>query len=188
MNKELQGKAYLDSPKKVPIFIRIGTWYAERKAKKELLVPRLLAWYPKAALSSGLLEAMITHHDDAISDRLLQLIRIQVSILVNCPFCLDMNSNPTGENHISPEALLHLQQTIDLNLDKDDYFSEKEMCVLRYVRDMTQTPAVIDQVNYERLKSCSSERELIIMATTICQVNYWSRLMKGLGVPVACEL
>ena len=56
-------QTFIPPPDKIPLFIRLGVWLAERKTRKQMLVPRILAWYPKAALSSGVLEALITHQD-----------------------------------------------------------------------------------------------------------------------------
>jgi hypothetical protein len=34
---------------------------SKRITKKDLMAPKLLAWYPKAAFGSGILEAMVAH-------------------------------------------------------------------------------------------------------------------------------
>jgi alkylhydroperoxidase family enzyme len=43
------------------------------------------------------------------------------------------------------------------------------------------------------LREAYSERELVILATTAAQVNYWARVIQALGIPPAgfrtdCEL
>ncbi|HSO40065.1 MAG TPA: hypothetical protein VLT33_46375, partial [Labilithrix sp.] len=35
------------------------------------------------------------------------------------------------------------------------------------------------------LVACFRPREIVVLATTIAQVNYWARFNQGLGVPAA---
>jgi len=81
--------AFIKPPKKIAFFLKLGIAISKRVTGKDLLVPKLLAWYPKVAISSGILEAL---------------------------------------------------------------------------------------VNF-------TEREIVILASTVAQVNYWARLIQGLGAP-----
>ena len=85
-------KAYIEPPKKLPLFIRLGAWISKKIIKKDIMIPKLLAWYPKAAISSGIMESLVAHDDKEIDKRLLKMIRVQVSVMVACPFCIDMNA------------------------------------------------------------------------------------------------
>ena len=58
-------------PKHIPVWIRFGGWIAERKMHKEMLAPRILSWYKRAAFSSGIMEALVSHGEDKASGRLL---------------------------------------------------------------------------------------------------------------------
>jgi alkylhydroperoxidase family enzyme len=35
----------------------------------------------------------------------------------------------------------------------------------------------------EQLKAAFTEREIVILASTAAQVNYWSRMVQALGIP-----
>ena len=70
--------AYIKPPKKISFFLRLPMWIAKKKVKKDLLLPKILAWNPKTAISSGIMEALITHDDKEVPKRLLKLIRIQI--------------------------------------------------------------------------------------------------------------
>ena len=179
-------RASILPPKKMPLFIRLGVWFAERKTRKQMLVPRLLAWYPKAALGSGVLEALITHQDKQISDRLLQLIRLQVSILIGCPFCVDMNRCESEKNNITLNEFVAIEQHADLFMIA--LFSKREAVALAYAKMLTRTPIDINENIVSMLKEEFSEREIVILTTTVSQVNYWARMIKGFGIPVACPL
>ena len=64
---------------KIPIFLKIGLWAARRISGQDLLLARLLAWYPKAAVSSGILESLIARHDGKLDERILKMVRMKVS-------------------------------------------------------------------------------------------------------------
>ena len=178
-------KAYIDPPSKIPFYIRIGLFFARRVTGKDLLPPRLLAWYPKAAISSGVMEGLVAHGKgkDELDKRILQLIRIQVSLLSACPFCIDMNGNGYEHNSISAEELQGLQGTLDLDLIPT--FSEREKLAIRYTRMITQTPVVVSDAFMSEVKANFNDREIVVIVTTAAQVNYWARLIRALGIPSA---
>ena len=74
---------FIEPPKIMSPLIRLLIWIGDKAAGKKLTPPRILAWYPKALISSGIFEGLITHRDKKISQRLLQLIRMQVSFTVS---------------------------------------------------------------------------------------------------------
>ncbi|MBI5348375.1 MAG: hypothetical protein HZB77_03505 [Chloroflexi bacterium] len=84
--------SFINPPQHIPFYLKVGLWYAEREAGAEMLPARLLAWYPKAAISSGILESLIAHDEGEINERMLKIVRLQASFAVSCPFCIDMNS------------------------------------------------------------------------------------------------
>ena len=66
--------AFISPPRKIPFYLRPGVWLAERIAGRELLPARLLAWYPKVAVSSGILEALIAHREPTLDERMLKMV------------------------------------------------------------------------------------------------------------------
>lgn len=175
--------AYIDPPEKIPFYVRIGLMISKRVTKKDLLVPKLLAWYPKSAISSGVLEALVAHGSKDLNPRILQLVRMQVSILVSCPFCIDMNSFEHDRSGISDEEIQVL--TEKRSMDDVLSFSKRERLAINYTRLVTKTPVVLDTAFMEQIKAEFTEREIVILTTTAAQVNYWARMISGLGVPPA---
>ena len=53
---ESSEEAYIKPPKKIPFFLKLPMWIAKKKVKKDLLLPKILAWNPKTAISSGIME------------------------------------------------------------------------------------------------------------------------------------
>ena len=77
--------SFIAPPKQIPFYLRIGIWISKRVTGKDLLPARLLAWYPKAAIGSGVLESLVAHKDGNLDERILKLVRMQASFaaLVN---------------------------------------------------------------------------------------------------------
>ncbi len=174
-------KAYIKPPKKLPLFIRLGAWISKKIVKKDIMIPKLLAWYPKSAISSGIMESLVAHDDKEINKRILKIIRIQVSIMVACPFCIDMNAFEYEKAGLTIDEINALKN----NDYKFHTFSEKEQLVMEYVYLVTKTPVIIPKEIVDNLNNHFSERGIVIIASTIAQVNYWARLIRSLGIPVA---
>lgn len=174
-------KAYIEPPKKLPLFIRLGAWISKKVVKKDVMIPKLLAWYPKTAISSGIMESLVAHDDKEINKRILKIIRVQVSVMIACPFCIDMNAFEFDKAGLTIDEV----NAIRSGDYKFHSFSEKEQLVMEYVNIVTKTPVIIPEETVANLHKQFSERGIVIIASTIAQVNYWARLIRSLGIPVA---
>ena len=146
-----------------------------------MLPPRILAWYPKAAIGSGIMEALVAHEDGHMDQRMLKLIRMTASYAVACPFCVDMNSYEYRKHGISDEEAEALRG----DPEKVGSFSEREKLAITYTRLISNTPLKFQPEMVEKMKSAFSEREFVILASTAAQVNFWARLIQALGIPPA---
>lgn len=173
--------AFIKTPKKIPLFLKLGIIISRRLTGKDLLVPKLLAWYPKVAISSGILESLVAHGKKDLSERLLKLVRIQTSLTVSCAFCIDMNSFGYEKSGITKQEYDALSGRVNIN--EVATFSEKERISVEYVKCVCRTPIQIPQEVSDSLILNFTEREIVILASTVAQVNYWARLIQGLGVP-----
>lgn len=175
--------AFINAPKKIPLLLRPGIWLSKKVTGKDLEVPRLLSWYPKAAIGSAVFESLVAHKDKTISERMLKLVRMQASFAASCPFCIDMNSAEYAKSGITPEELSALQDhTLISNTHS---FSTREKLALEYARLISATPLSFPAEFVQSLKQHFTEREIVLLATTAAQVNYWARLIQGLGIPPA---
>jgi alkylhydroperoxidase family enzyme len=184
-------EAYIKPPEKIPFYIKLGLIITKRITKKDLLAPKLLAWFPKVAVSSAVLESMIAHGDKDLNERILKMVRIQASTSIACSFCIDMNSFEYEKSGITKEEMQVLAGRIEM--EKINSFSEKERLAIEYARLISQTPVDIPAEFMGKVKAVFTEREIVILASTAAQVNYWARMLKSLGVPPAgfsdrCEL
>ena len=174
--------AFIQPPRRIPLFLRLGLWVAERKTGLHLLAPRLLTWYPRAAIGSGLLEALVAHHDGRVTERMLKLVRMAVSFTVECPFCMGMNS-AGWEKLLSDDELAAVQGHTDL--DDVATLTPPERLAIEYARLASATPLAFPPGFGERLRDVFAEREIVVLATTASQVNYWARTIQALGAPAA---
>ena len=184
-------KAFLDPPAKIPWYLRLGIWFADRATGKAMLLARLLAWYPKAALGSGVMEALVAHKDSEVSPRLLKLTRLQASYAPGCAFCVDMNAFGSSEAGVTDQEVKAIAQ--GLPLEGVASFSAQERVALEYARLISATPLRFPPDFVARLHGAFTPRQIVILASTAAQVNYWARLSQSLGVPPAgfspeCEL
>lgn len=176
-------EAFIEPPKKMPFYLKVGIWISKKVTGRELLPAKILAWYPKAAFGSGALEALVAHHDGKLDERMLKIVRIQASFAAACPFCIDMNSFQYEETHITRDELMVLQGL--KTLEKVPTFSERERLAIQYARLISQTPLQFPGSFIKELKNHFDEREMVILASTAAQVNYWARLIQALGIPPA---
>jgi alkylhydroperoxidase family enzyme len=172
--------AFIAPPPRIPSYLRFGLWIVRRRTGADLLPPRLLAWYPRAAISSGILEALVAHRDRALTERTLMIVRMAVSFTASCPFCIGMNSEGW-------ETLLTMDEVAAIqgkrSLVSVASLTDRERLAIEYARLASSTPLAFTPEFGERLTSTFSEREIVVLATTSAQVNYWARLIQSLGCP-----
>lgn len=172
-------QAFIKQPARIPLILKLGIWFSEKLTGKTMLPARILAWYPKAAVGSGVMEALVAHTDGQMNQRMLKLIRMTASYAVACPFCIDMNSYEYREVGISDEEA----DALHGDYEKIASFSENEKLAIAYTRVISQTPLKFHPELVERVKATFTEREFVILASTAAQVNYWARLIQALGIP-----
>jgi alkylhydroperoxidase family enzyme len=176
-------QAFIDPPRSIPFYLKIGIWISRKITGRDLLPAKLLAWYPKVAISSGIMEALVAHQDANLDKRILKLVRLRSSFSLACPFCIDMNCYDYDQFHITPEELSVLQGNIETTEVKT--FSRREIIAMEYAVLISSAPLQFPQEFINKLKANFTEREIVILASTVAQVNYWARLLQALGVPPA---
>lgn len=175
--------AFIDPPRKISIFLRLGILVSEKVAGRRMLPARILAWYPRVALGSGALESLVAHRDGRLNERMLKLVRMAASFAAACPFCIDMNSHEHASLGIDSNEVLALRGQV--TLERVSSFSAHERLAIQYARMISQTPLKFQPDFIDQIKANFTEREMVILASTAAQVNYWARLIQALGIPPA---
>lgn len=174
---------FIEPPRRISPVLRLGIWISEKVTGRMMLPARILAWYPKAAVGSGALESLMAHHDGKLDERMLKLVRMAASFATACPFCIDMNSHDHESLGIGADEVLALRD--QAALESVSTFSERERLAIAYARLVSQTPLKFLPDLIAQIKSNFNEREMVILASTAAQVNYWARLIQALGIPPA---
>lgn len=172
--------AFLDPPRRPPLLLRIGLAIVRRRTGEDPLVARLLTWYPRAAVGSGALEALVAHSEGRVDERMLKLVRMTVSSTVECPFCVGFNGRD-WERLISEDELAVVQGRRDPA--EVSTLDAAERLAIEYARVLSATPVVVAPEWGSRLREHFTEREVVVLATTVAQVGYWARVVQGLGCP-----
>jgi AhpD family alkylhydroperoxidase len=175
--------SHVPPPPRIPVLLRLALFLVEKRLGRKLLANRILAWYPKALVGSGVMEALIAHDDREVSRRLLTLIRVATSFLVSCPFCLDMNARDYPAKGLTDQEIRALQGLVPL--ESVGSIDARERAALRYVRCMCATPLSFPAEVITDMQQHFTPRAMVIVASTCAQVNFWARLIQSLGVPPA---
>ena len=109
----------------------------------------------------------------SLSKSTLELVRLRVSQINGCAYCVDMHH----------KELKHLKES-DLRLsslcvwEETNYFSEKEAVVLKFAEEVTALPkrSIPDEV-FEPLTTFFTKEEICYLTLAIAQINTWNRLM-----------
>jgi AhpD family alkylhydroperoxidase len=169
-------------PRRVPWYLRPMLWLTRRITGKDPLPARLLAYFPKAALGVGVFELAAAGAPGDLDGRTLAVARIVASAVSGCPFCVDMNAATWKRAGLTAEELPAL-----FGEDPAAYaaLGDREALAARYARALSLTPVVLEDALRAALTARFTPRELVVLATTIAQVNFWTRFNQGLGIPAA---
>ena len=175
--------AYIREPH-IPWILEKTIVIAERIMGGKMMPARLLLWSPKAFISSMILEGLVSHKGYGyVNKRMLKLIRMQVSLAIACPFCIDMNSHEFRRFLITENEIRAMQGIVRISAVQS--FSSREKLALYYVRNLIQTPIVHHPKLIGRLTKAFSEKEIAMIVTTTGQVAYWTRIIQGFGIQPA---
>ena len=144
--------AAIPVPRHPNLLIRVGVAISERSVGRSLEPARLLAWYPKAALGFGVMEALVAHHDGRLDKRLLQLVRLVAAFAVGCPFCIDLNGLGKERNRLTDDevrAVARLAGWKFATLHEDLHESEEIHSIVKRLSEKLTRPYEMDGKTYE---------------------------------------
>jgi AhpD family alkylhydroperoxidase len=177
----------VEPPRRSPWYLAPFLWLTRKMTGKDPLPARLLTWFPKGAVGAGVFEVTAAGAPGDLDGRALAVARIVSSAVAGCPFCLDMNAATYQRAGLSLEEL---RAAASLEPERWATLGPREAVVARYARALSLTPVELDDALAADLRAAFSSRQLVVLASTIAQVNFWSRFNQGLGVPSAgfCEV
>jgi AhpD family alkylhydroperoxidase len=107
-----------------------------------------------------------------LPERLLELVRMRVSQINGCAYCLDMHSNDARASGESEQRLYVLPAWREAG-----FYDARERAALEWAEALTRMPegGVPDEV-YERARQQFGEKELVDLTLAIIAINGWNRL------------
>jgi AhpD family alkylhydroperoxidase len=137
--------------------------------------PRLTyAAFEKAApAAKAALLAMGKAVDESGLDKaLVELVKLRVSQINNCAFCLQIHLNVARRLKVPAEK-------VDLvaTWEEAGVFSEKECAALAWAEALAHLPGrSVSDENHARARAHFSEDELMWLSVAIANINAWNRL------------
>lgn len=117
---------------------------------------------------------------DGIPKTLLELVKIRVSQLNQCAFCLDMHSKDALAEGDNTQRLLLLSAWREAPC-----YSAQERAALAWAEALTLVATSnISEELFAQVNQAFTEKQLTNLTLAICSINGWNRFAVGLGANV----
>ena len=111
-----------------------------------------------------------SRREDGIDKPLMELVKIRVSQINHCAFCIDMHTRDAraiGETEQRIYALSAWRET--------PFFTERERAALAWAEANTLLPNGIEQALFDEARQQFSEAQLANLTLAIATINAWNR-------------
>lgn len=123
---------------------------------------------PEARTAMMSLEAVA--YKAGISRSLLELVKVRVSQMNGCGYCLDMHTKDArrqGESEQRLYALAAWRET--------PFFTQSERALLAWAEAVTDLTRRVPDEDYENLRNYYTEREVEALTSAVIAINAWNR-------------
>lgn len=112
-----------------------------------------------------------------LDDKLLELIRLRVSQINSCAYCLDMHYKKAIHGGETPLRLISVSAWRET-----DYYSPTERAALAFAETLTHMPAEESSDSiHDELNKYFTKEEITNLTMAIIQINSWNRLTRSFG-------
>lgn len=133
---------------------------------------------PQAMTAMRGLESYARH--SGLAPSLLELVRMRVSQINGCAFCLDMHSKD-ARAHGETEQRLHVLSA----WREAPFYSDRERAALEWAEAVTcVADGHVPDAVYQPVRQHFSERELVDLTIATIAINGWNRLAIPFRSPV----
>lgn len=142
----------------------------------------------RAASPDGLaaMLSLTAYSDGCGLDRaLLELVRLRVSQIDGCAFCIDMHSAAARRFGVEDQRMHLLPAWRDAQV-----FSPLDAAALEWAEVLTRLPAGTDcEAVYAQAERIFTTRQLVDLTIAVAEINAWNRIMAAARMPPknACE-
>lgn len=123
----------------------------------------------------------LEHYIDqcGLESSLLDLVRIRVSQMNNCAFCIDIHTKDARAKGESEQRLYGLTAWWET-----PYYSDRERAALAWAEAVTKINDGVPDALYEQARLYFSEKELVDLTLAIIAVNGTTRISSTFQAPV----
>ena len=158
---------------------RVANWYTRRSYGRDTEIAGVMAHSKPNFRGYGMFE-FFHERSKATDHRLRALAGTKAACMIGCEFCLDIGS------HISLKAGVTEEQLRSLHAYRDSpAFTAQERLVLEYAEEMCQTPVLISDELFARLREQFTEEQLIELTTAIAIENFRARFNSAMDITPA---
>ncbi|RKL65793.1 hypothetical protein CR203_19235 [Salipaludibacillus neizhouensis] len=113
----------------------------------------------------------------SIDRQLRELLKIRVSQINGCSYCLNMHTKEAKKLRVTDEQINHLDTWTETNI-----YSEKEKVALQLAKNMTliSEKGINDEL-YNLVRKYYDEKEYVDLVIIINQINMWNRISISMG-------
>jgi AhpD family alkylhydroperoxidase len=126
---------------------------------------------------NGMLKSQEYVDNCGLEYSLLELIRMRVSQINSCAYCLDMHLKEglhAGETALRLVSVSAWRET--------NYYTPKEQAALAFAERLTHMPAEEHSHDiHEELLKYFSKQEIAYLTLAVIQINSWNRLVRSFG-------
>ena len=159
--------------------VRMANWYTRRSYGRDTEIAGVLAHSPPHMRGYGMLE-WGNERAHGLDEKLQMLAETKAATQVGCEFCLDIAS------HLSRKAGVSEEQLRNLHAYKESpAFSPLERLVLEYAEAMSQTPVMVSDELFARLREHFDEQQIVELTAGIALENFRARFNHALGITPA---
>lgn len=111
-----------------------------------------------------------SRREDGVDKPLMELVKIRVSQINQCAYCLDMHTKDAralGETEQRIYALSTWRET--------PFFTDRERAALAWAEANTLLPQGVSQLLFEEVREHFSEAQLTNLTLAIATINAWNR-------------
>lgn len=109
--------------------------------------------------------------------KILELVRLRVSQINSCAYCLDMHYKEATHAGETPLRLISVSAWRETN-----YYTPQEQAALAFAETLTHMPAEENSdAIHEELNKHFSKEEIADLTMAIIQINSWNRLVRSFG-------
>ena len=110
--------------------------------------------------------------ESGIDKQIVELVKLRVSQLNNCAFCLQIHLNVSRKLGLSQEKL-----DLVATWEEAGIFSERECAALAWAETLTRLVGhSVPDAAYEAVRRHFSEEEVTFLSVSIATINAWNRL------------